>query len=195
VLTLVVPIRAVFGLKNVITANHLDNMAKMLLVTGWVVTYAYLFETFTAWYSGDPFERYQHLVTRPLGPYAWLFWTIVFCNCVVVQMYWSRSLRRSPLALFVGALFIQVGMWSERFELIVVSLHRDFLPSSWSMYQPTWVDGGILFGTISFFFFLFLVFLRLVPFVPLSEVKELRHALEAEDREGAGATNASEAAG
>jgi molybdopterin-containing oxidoreductase family membrane subunit len=153
-------------------------MAKMLLVTGWIVTYTYIVEPFVAWYSGNPYEMYVYLYDRPRGPYAWVFWSVIFCNCVTVQALWSRRARTSPIALFVVACFVQVGMWSERFMLIVTSLHRDFLPSSWSMYTPSWIDWTILAGTCSFFLFLFLLFLRFVPFIPISELKEMRHGLD-----------------
>jgi Ni/Fe-hydrogenase subunit HybB-like protein len=177
VVALMVPARAVFKLHDVITKNHLDNIAKMLLVTGWIVSYSYLVEAFMAWYSGDQFEMYMQLVDRPFGPYAAVYWGVIFCNCVVVQSLWSRKMRTTPVALFVVAAFIQVGMWGERFMLIITALHADFLPSSWRTYTPSWIDWTILGGTIAFFLFLFLVFLRFVPFIPISELKELRHEL------------------
>ncbi len=177
VLQLMIPARALFGLGDVITKNHLDNMAKMLLLTGWVVTYAYLLEPFVAWYGGNRYEMYTMLHDRPFGPYAWVYWGVLFCNCVVVQALWSRRVRTSSMGIFVVACLIQIGMWSERFMLIVTSLHRDFLPSSWRMYTPTWIDWSILAGTCAFFGFLFLTFLRFLPFIPISEIKEMRHAL------------------
>jgi molybdopterin-containing oxidoreductase family membrane subunit len=180
VLQLMIPARAIFGLNDVITKNHLDNMAKMLLVTGWVVTYTYIVEPFLAWYSGDRYEMYVNLVDRPFGPYAWVYWGVIFCNCIAVQALWFKRLRTSARSLFAVCCFIQLGMWSERFMLIVTSLHRDFLPSSWRMYVPSWVDWTILGGTISFFLFLFLLFLRFVPFIPISELKEMRHAIAKE---------------
>jgi molybdopterin-containing oxidoreductase family membrane subunit len=175
VLQLMIPARAVFGLRDVITRNHLDNMGKMLLVTGWVVTYTYLLEPFIAWYGGNEFESYMLLYDRPLGPYAPVYWAVVFCNCVAVQSLWSKRWRTSPARLFAVACLVQIGMWGERFMLIVTALHRDFLPSSWAMYRPTWVDWSILGGTISLFLFLFLLFLRFVPFIPIAELKEMRH--------------------
>jgi Ni/Fe-hydrogenase subunit HybB-like protein len=182
VLTLIVPARAVYGLHDVITKNHLDNMAKMLLVTGWIVTYSYIIELFLAWYSGNPYERSIHLHTRPFGPFAPVFWTVIFCNCVLPQVLWWRRVRVSALALFVVAAFIQLGMWLERFMLVVTSESRDFLPASWATYTPTIVDWTILGGTLSFFSFLFLVFLRYVPFIPISELKEMRHEIAKEAR-------------
>jgi molybdopterin-containing oxidoreductase family membrane subunit len=177
VVSLMVPARAIFGLQHVVTKNHLDNIAKMLLVTGWIVTYTYIVEPFIAWYSGNTYEIYMDLHARPGGPYAWVYWSVLFCNCVVVQALWSRRLRTSPMALFAVAAFVQVGMWGERFMLIVTSLNRDFLPSAWHIYTPSWVDWTILGGTCSFFLFLFLLFLRYVPFIPISELKEMRHDL------------------
>ena len=177
VVTLMVPARAVFRLESVVTRNHLDNIAKMLLVTGWIVTYAYAVEAFMAWYGGNPYEMYTALVDRPRATYAFVYWAVVFCNCVQVQALWSRRVRTSPRALFAIAAMVQVGMWGERFMLIITSLHRDFLPSSWRTYVPSWIDWTILGGTISFFLFLFLLFLRFVPFIPISEIKEMRHEL------------------
>jgi molybdopterin-containing oxidoreductase family membrane subunit len=177
VLQLMIPARAIFGLHDVITKNHLDNMAKMLLVTGWVVTYTYLVEPFLAWYSGNPYEEYTMLVDRWRGPYAWVYWSVVFCNCVAVQAMWMKRWRTSPVLLFLVACLIQIGMWSERFMLIITSLHADFLPSMWRIYTPSWVDWTLLAGTCSFFLFLFLLFLRFVPFIPIAELKELRHEL------------------
>jgi Ni/Fe-hydrogenase subunit HybB-like protein len=185
VLTLMLPARRLYRLGDVITTKHLDNMGKMLLTTGWIVTYSYIVEHFCAWYSGDALERYTYLVDRPLGLYAACFWTVVFCNCVVPQALWWKRVRTTPVFLWAACLFIQVGMWLERFMLIVTSQHAGFLPSSWADYRPSFVDIGILVGTISFFLFLFLLFLRVVPFIPIAELKELKHRLEREDREEA----------
>jgi molybdopterin-containing oxidoreductase family membrane subunit len=184
VVMLMVPARAIFKLQAVVTRNHLDNIAKMLLVTGWIVTYSYIVEAFIAWYSGNQYEMYTALVDRTKATYAPVYWGVAFCNCVVVQVLWSRRLRTNPGALFAVAVFVQVGMWGERFMLIITSLHRDFLPSSWRSYTPSWIDWTILGGTCSFFLFLFLLFLRFVPFIPISELKELRHELaqHAEER-------------
>ena len=177
VMTLLIPIRALYRMKNVITMKHLDNVAKMLLTTGWIVTYAYIIEIFVGWYSGNPYERYVHLVNRPFGFYAFFFWLMIFCNCVVPQLFWSKRIRRNVPVLFVCSILINVGMWLERFILIITSEHHDFLPSSWANYFPSLIDGGIFLGTLFFFSFLFLLFLRFVPFIPVSEVKELRHEL------------------
>jgi Ni/Fe-hydrogenase subunit HybB-like protein len=180
VLTLMIPARRIYRLENVITKSHLDNMAKMLLLTGCIVTYSYACEEFTAWYSGDKFEMYTYLVARTTGPYAAAFWVVIACNCVAPQVLWSKRVRTSAVALWGVTLFVQLGMWLERYMLIVSSESRDFLPSSWHLYRPSAVDVAILFGTICFFLFLFLVFLRFVPFIAISELKETRLALEEE---------------
>jgi Ni/Fe-hydrogenase subunit HybB-like protein len=173
VLTLMIPARALYRLESFITKKHLDNMAKMLLVTSLIVTYAYLVEVFTAWLSGDKFERFIYLSARPSGPYAAGYWTVLFCNCVVPQTLWFRRCRTTPAILWTITIFIQVGMWLERFMLIVSSTTNDRLPASWEIYKPSLVDVGILLGTICFFLFLFSCFLRWVPFIPVSEMKEL----------------------
>lgn len=175
VLTLMIPARRLYRLERVITVRHLESMAKMLLVTGLIVTYSYVVEVWSAWYSGNEHERYVYLVMRPFGPYALLFWIMIACNCLSPQLLWLGSVRRSALSLWILSLVIQVGMWVERFVLIVTSQSRDFLPSSWSSYRPSIVDGALLFGTIAFFLLLLLVFLRFVPFIPIAEVKELAH--------------------
>jgi molybdopterin-containing oxidoreductase family membrane subunit len=177
VITLMIPARAYFGLHAFVTEKHLDNLAKVLLVTGSLVAYAYIIEAFLGWYTGDPYEHYTLLVDRPRGLYAPMYWTMIACNCLVPQIFWSKRLRTNVPVLFVASVLVNVGMWTERFVLIVTSQHRDFLPSSWRDYAPTVIDGGILVGTFCFFAFLFLVFLRVLPFIPLSEVKELMHAL------------------
>jgi molybdopterin-containing oxidoreductase family membrane subunit len=182
VANLLIPIRRVFGLKNVITDRHLDLVGKMLLVNGWIVIYSYMVEWFFAWFSGEPYEFYQSFVARPTAPGAVVFWLSIFCNVIVVQVFWSARARRNPYILWFGALLIQVGMWSERFVIVVQSLERDFLPSAWRGYAPTWVDLGILGGTVCFFTLLFLIFLRLVPFVPIAELKELTRRLAKGER-------------
>jgi molybdopterin-containing oxidoreductase family membrane subunit len=181
VLVLIIPARRVFRLHNVITPRHFDAMAKMVLITSWIVTYSYLAEIFIAWYSGDRYEVYQHLVNRPFGWYGWAFWLMMFCNCIVTQLFWSRRMRRNLTVLFIAAVLVNVGMWLERFEIIVVSLSRDYLPSAWHIFVPTWVDLGILTGTLGFFGLLFLLFLRVVPFIPVAEMKQMRVELAHED--------------
>jgi Ni/Fe-hydrogenase subunit HybB-like protein len=185
VLSLLIPARAVFRFKNVVTPKHLENMAKVMLATGLMVSYGYACEHFVAWYSGNPYESFVFFNTRAKGPYAPVYWLMMFCNILVPQTLWFPMARRNVYFLWVVSLLVNVGMWCERFVIIVTSLHRDFLPSSWAMYFPTWVDWSILIGTIGFFGFLFLLFLRFVPSVSASEVKELRRELEHEAAVGA----------
>jgi Ni/Fe-hydrogenase subunit HybB-like protein len=180
VLTLIIPLRHVFKLHAVITEKHLENCAKLLLVTGWIVTYGYMVEYFIAWYSGSPFEIYQFFVGRPAGPGAVVFWLMLLCNVLVPQLFWSRRMRTSVGVLFVASLLVNVGMWCERFVIVVMSLQREFLPSGWAAFRPTWVDLGIFTGTLCFFLLLFLGFARLLPIVSVSEVKELAHELSHE---------------
>src|SRR5262249_28401252 len=130
-----------------------------------------------AWYSGDPFERYTMLIARTTGPYAILFWAMTAVNVITPQFFWSHRLRTNPVALFIAGVLIWAAMWVERFIIIVASLNRDFLPSSWHIYAPTWVDWSLLLGSIGFFCFNFLAFLRWVPFIPVSEVKRARFEL------------------
>ena len=180
VVTLILPARRLYRLERFVTTRHLDNMGKMILATGSIVAYSYLIELWSAWYSGDKFEHYTFLVNRPTGPIAFLWWTTIVCNCFVPQLLWFKKMRTTPLLLWIVAALVQVGMWNERFVLIVTSEMRDFLPSSWGSYAPSFTDGALFFGTISFFLFLFLLFLRFVPFIPISEIKELKLDLERE---------------
>ena len=173
VATLIIPARHFLGFEQVITGRHLDNMAKIMLVTGWIVTYAYACENFLSFYSGDPFEI--HLaVDRATGHYALAYWVQLFCNCVVPQLFWSSRVRGSPIAIWCASILINVGMWLERYTIIVTALYRDFLPSSWRSYSPTWVDVSLYLGTLGFFSVAFLLALKFLPIVPVSELKELR---------------------
>jgi molybdopterin-containing oxidoreductase family membrane subunit len=185
VLTLLVPARKVFGYENVVTERHLDNMAKVLLATGMMVSYGYFCEHFLAWYIGG-YEQFVFFETRQRGPYAPVYWLMVFCNVVVPQIFWFTRARRSPLVLWIASILVNVGMWCERFVIIVTSLHQDFLPSSWAMYRPTIIDWMIFVGTWGFFGVLFLLFLRFVPAISASEVKELRRELEHDAAHGGG---------
>ena len=178
VLLLMLPMRAVLHLDNVITRRHLDMVAKLILATGLMLAYSYVVETFIAWYSADRFERYTYLVMRPLGPYAWEYWLMTALNILTPQLFWFERCRTSVPVLFGASIAILIGMWLERFLIIVTSLSRDFLPSSWHFYAPTWVDWSLLGGSICFFAFLFLLFVRFVPAVSLNEVKRLLHSLE-----------------
>ncbi|MCB9537359.1 MAG: polysulfide reductase NrfD [Myxococcales bacterium] len=175
VLTLVVPLRRLFHWERFITARHLDLVAKMTLAMGLLVAYSYAAELFVAWYSGVPAERHLFFDTRPLGPYGWLYWAQMTCNVAAPQLLWFRAVRRRPWALFVLSIVFNIGMWLERFVLIVTSQHRDFLPSSWDLYVPSLIDGALFFGSLSFFAFLMLLFLRVVPPVAIAETKEILH--------------------
>jgi len=170
VLTLMIVARKVLHFEHLITTRHLENMCKVIIVTGGIVGLAYATEFFTAWYSGNPYERFT-FINRALGPYAWAYWTMVSCNVLVPQAFWVKRIRTSPWAIFGLSLLINVGMWFERFVIVVTSLHRDFLPSSWSMYRPTFVEVGILIGSFGLFLTLFLVFCRLLPMISIGEVK------------------------
>ncbi len=172
VLTLLIPSRQFFGLKELITLRHLENMGKILLATGSMVGFAYGTEFFMSWYSGDPFERFTFL-NRALGPYAWAYWIMIGCNVVAPQALWFKKVRTNVLLLFIIAMFVNAGMWFERFVIIVTSLSRDFLPSAWRYYKPTWVDGLTLAGSFGLFFTLFLLFLRYLPMVAMAEVKSV----------------------
>ncbi|HYG78434.1 MAG TPA: NrfD/PsrC family molybdoenzyme membrane anchor subunit [Planctomycetota bacterium] len=172
VLTLAIPLRKIYGLEDFITARHLDNMAKVLLGTGLIVAYGYFMEHFMGWYSGNPYEMFvTH--NRETGPYAITFWLLILCNVLVPQLLWLRSIRTSVAALFVISLIVNVGMWMERFVIVITSLHRDFLPSSWDMYYPTFWDIATYAGTIGLFLTLFLLFIRLLPVISIFEMREL----------------------
>jgi len=177
VLTLVIPARRLFKLHNVITEKHLENCAKLTLVTGLIVAYGYLLEWFLAWYSGDAAEMYVDFVGRPFGPGATVFWAAMICNVLVPQLFWWRRGRTNLWILWIASLLINVGMWSERFMIIVQSLQREFVPAQWGDYSPTWVDIGILLGTMGFFTFLWLLFLRFIPVISVSEMRDMRHEI------------------
>jgi Ni/Fe-hydrogenase subunit HybB-like protein len=172
VMTLAIPARQFFGLKELITMRHLENVAKIILVTGSMVGYSYAIEFFIAWYGGNPFEAFGS-VGRALGPYAWAYWTMVTCNVVVPQLFWFKWCRRNLWVLMGVALLVNVGMWFERFVITVISLSMDFLPSSWGYYSPTIVDILTFAGSFGLFFTLFLLFVRYLPMVAMAEVKSV----------------------
>jgi Ni/Fe-hydrogenase subunit HybB-like protein len=172
VITLMVPARAYFGLKDLVTIRHLDNINKILLATGCIVGYSYGIEVFTAWYSGNMYEQFA-VANRAFGPYGWGYWIMVFCNVVAPQLFWFKKWRTTPALMFMVAILVNVGMWFERFVIIVASLNRDFLPSSWFIYVPTWVDISMLAGSFGLFFTLFLLFCRYLPMVAVHEVKQV----------------------
>ncbi len=171
VLTLAIPLRAVFGFQDFITSRHLANMGKVMLTAGLVVAYGYVMETFTAWYSGESAELYL-VRNRALGPYSPYFWGMIACNVGAGQLLWFRRVRTTPTALFIVALFVNLGMWLERFVIVVVSLHRDYLPSSWGTYVPTRWDWSLLLGTLGLFAALMLLFVRFLPAISMFELKE-----------------------
>ena len=172
VLTLAIPLRKLYHLEDLITMRHIQNMSKLMLATGLIVAYSYIIEAFIAWYSGNPYERYV-MINRLAGPYHWLYWALILCNLVVPQALWSGRIRNNVLAIFFIALVVNVGMWLERFIIIVVSLSRDFLPSSWGMYYPTIWDWATFGGTIGLFIMLFFVFVRLLPMISIFEMKQI----------------------
>lgn len=163
-------IRKVFKIEHIITLDTLEKMNKVMLATGLMVGYAYAMEFFMAWYSGNPIEQFVFL-NRALGPYAWAYWTMVSCNVIFTQLFWFRKIRRSIPIMFVIGVLVNVGMWFERFVIVVTSLSRDFLPSSWGMYIPSIYDIGILIGSFGLFFTLIFLFIRTLPVVSIAEVK------------------------
>lgn len=170
VLTLLIPAREWFGLKDFITIRHIENMCKIILATGMMVGYAYGLEFFIAWYSGNDYETFAFL-NRAFGPYKWAYWTMISCNVISPQLFWFKRLRTNIPLIFIVSIFVNIGMWFERFVIIVTSLHRDFLPSSWGYFSPSIVDILTFFGTFGLFFSLFLLFIRFLPMVAISEVK------------------------
>lgn len=170
VTTLAIIVRKVFKIEHIITVGHLEKMAKVMMATSMMVGYSYGMEMFIAWYGGNIYERFA-FVNRAFGPYAWAYWTMVSCNVLTPQLFWFKKLRTSIPVLFIATIFINIGMWFERFVIVVSSLSRDFLPSSWAYYKPTWVDILTLVGSFGLFFSLFLLFVRFLPIVAMSEVK------------------------
>jgi Ni/Fe-hydrogenase subunit HybB-like protein len=183
VLTLSIPVRRLFHLEDFITMRHLDNMGKVMLATALVVGYGYMMETFTAFYSGDPYERFM-ILNRMTGPYAPAYWSLIVCNIIAPQFLWFRKIRSRVGALFTIAMFVNVGMWLERFIIVVTSLHRDFLPSSWRMYYPTRWDIFTYFGTIGLFLFLVFLFIRYLPLISIFEMRAL--VAEEDEKKAAG---------
>lgn len=172
VLNLMIPIRRIYGLENLITVRTLNNMAVVMLVTGWIVTYGYLMEAFMAWYSGDVFEE-AIMWDRAFGAYGWIFWGLMALNVFIPQLLWSRKFRTNDIPLFLVALSVNIGMWVERFVIVVQSLHHDFVPSNWAMYYPTVWDWTTLLGSIGLFLVLQLLFIRYIPMISISESREL----------------------
>lgn len=171
VMTLAVPARQIWGLKDFITMRHLENMNKIILLTGSMVGYAYLTEFFIAWYSGSMYESFA-LINRAFGQHAWAYWIMVSCNVITPQIFWFKWARRCIPLMFAASLLVNVGMWFERF-VIILSLEQDFLPSSWGYFKPTWVDIGTLIGSFGLFMTLFLLFIRYLPVIAIAEVKAI----------------------
>ncbi len=177
--TLLIVMRKIYKLEDMITLGHMEAMAKIIMLTGSLVGIAYGTEFFIAWYSGNHFEGFA-FVNRAFGPYWWAYWIMISCNVVTPQLYWIKRVRQSMLISFILSIFVNIGMWFERFVIIVTSLHRDYLPSSWSYYNPTWIEFGIFLGTFGLFFTLFFLFAKFMPVVNMFEVKTLIHLPEEE---------------
>lgn len=182
VLTIMIPLRRLYRLENVVTKAHLDAMGKMALLTGNIVAYAWAAEYFMAWWTGDPTGTHIYMHVRPVGPYAAIFWIVVFGIFITPQLLWSRTIRTNPVALFSLTIIINVSMWLEAFIVIVSSLSGGHLPSTWRAYSPTAIDLCLLGGTLGFFLFLFLLFIRFFPFIPISDLKRMTYALRHEAR-------------
>ena len=172
VVTLMVIAREVFGMKELITMHHLECMNKIILATGTMVGYAYGMEFFIAWYSGNEYEAFA-FINRAFGPYAWAYWSMISCNVIFPQLFWFKKVRVNIKAMFVISIFVNIGMWFERFVITVTSLHRTFLPSTWAYYSPSWVEICTFIGSFGLFLTLFLLFLKYLPMIAISEVKAI----------------------
>ncbi|HWD21139.1 MAG TPA: NrfD/PsrC family molybdoenzyme membrane anchor subunit [Verrucomicrobiae bacterium] len=184
VLTLLVPLRRLLHLEDIIRVRHVELMCKVTLATGSIVAYAYAMEFFIAWYSGNPYERFLFLSNRAADPYIlgpmfhlkpapywWAYWTMISCNCIIPQLFWFKKIRTSMFTVFVLSIFVNIGMWFERFVIVVSSLHREFIPSNWGYYAPSKIDVLQFLGTFGLFFTFFLLFLRFIPLIAIAEVK------------------------
>jgi molybdopterin-containing oxidoreductase family membrane subunit len=172
VLTIAIPLRMAYGLIDFVTDRHLDIMAKFMLATGLAVDYSYLVEHFMAWYSANPFEEFL-LASRAFGPYGFIYWMVLACNVAVTQLLWFKRVRTTPLLLFVVSILINIGMWAERFMIVVGSLARDYLPSAWGIFTPTIFDWSFLLGTLGLFASLMFLFVRLLPIIPAFEMRRM----------------------
>jgi molybdopterin-containing oxidoreductase family membrane subunit len=184
VLVLSIPLRAIYGLQDFITDRHLESMAKALLAAGLVVAYSYLVEAFIAWYSGNPYEIYLEL-NRVSGPYAPVYWSTIMCNALIPQALWFRRVRLNHTALVLISLVVLVGMWLERFVIVIISLHREYIPSQWDMFYPTFWDWAILIGSIGLFLLFLLLFVRLLPVLSMHELRKLIRQMEGKQDEQA----------
>jgi Ni/Fe-hydrogenase subunit HybB-like protein len=172
VAALLIPLRRAYALDAYITERHLDSLGKALLASGLIIAYGYAMEVFNAWYSGDRYEVFT-IVNRAYGPYAPIYWATWVCNVIIPQALWLGRVRRSPLAMFLISIGVLIGMWLERFVIVVTSLHRDFMPSAWGMFYPTFWDWAHLIGSVGLFLALFLVFLRVLPVLSMFELRRL----------------------
>jgi len=175
-LILSIPLRALCNMKDLITMRHLENMGKVMLATGLIVFYGYIMEVFFGWYSGNIYERFMTFDNRMFGQWwAWSYWSLILCNGLIPQLLWFKKVRTNIVCLFVISVVVSIGMWLERFVIIVTSLSQDFLPAMWSIYRPTIFDWGVFLGTIGFFFLLFILFARTLPVISITEMRELIH--------------------
>ncbi|MGB0420627.1 MAG: NrfD/PsrC family molybdoenzyme membrane anchor subunit [Limisphaerales bacterium] len=170
VLTLMIPLRSIFKLHDLLTVRHIELMCKVTLATGTIVGYAYGMEFFIAWYGGNPYEAYC-FQNRAFGPYWWAYWIMISCNVITPQFFWFKKLRTNVVLVWILSIFVNIGMWFERFVIVVTSLHRDYIPANWSYYSPTKVDVLTFVGTFGLFMVLFLLFIRFLPLIAISEVK------------------------
>ena len=180
VLMLTIPLRKVYGLEDFITMRHIQNMAKVMLATGLIVAYGYMMEGFFGWYSGNLYERFM-IYNRMTGPYGWVYWLLILCNVLAPQLIWFKRFRTNLVVLFILSIIVSIGMWLERFVIIVTSLHRDFLPSSWGMYSPTGWDFSMFLGTIGLFFALLFLFIRFLPIISIFEMRTILPEAEVEE--------------
>jgi molybdopterin-containing oxidoreductase family membrane subunit len=185
VCTLAIPARELFGLKDFITMRHLDNMAKIILLTSCIVGYAYTMEFFVAWYTGNPWEQF-HFLNREFGPLFWCGWIMFSCNAIIPHVLWFKTARTNVWILFVVSILVNVGMWFERFVIIVIGLHRDFLPSSWGSYYPSSVELLTMLGSFGLFMTLFLLFCRFLPMVAMAEIKAILPSSQGHSHAGHG---------
>jgi molybdopterin-containing oxidoreductase family membrane subunit len=180
VLLLTIPLRKVFGLESFITMRHMHNMAKVMLATGLIVVYGYMVEAFFGWYSGNQYERFM-VWNRMHGPYAPYYWALIMCNGLTPQLLWFKKIRSNLLVLWLISFVVSIGMWLERFVIVVTSLHRDFLPSSWGFYSPTQWDWAMFIGTIGFFFALLFLFIRFLPMISIFEMRTILPEAEVDE--------------
>jgi len=180
VLLLTIPLRKIYGLESFITMRHMHNMAKVMLATGLIVAYGYMMEAFFGWYSGNPYEKFM-IWNRMHGPYATYYWALILCNGLTPQLLWFKKIRSKLLLLWLISVVVSIGMWLERFVIVVTSLHRDFLPSSWGFYRPSQWDWAMFIGTIGFFLALLFLFIRFLPMISIFEMRTILPEAEVEE--------------